>query len=177
LDYGRVELVNPDPRWAQLAKALVEEIEQKLGADVAEVEHIGSTAIPGLAAKPIIDIAVGVFSHGAVEQIKVALVNAGYLFRGDAGDTGGLVFVRERLPLQRIAHIHVVAYGERQWNDYLAFRDLLREDPEARKRYETQKRTLAREFANDRRAYTAAKSGVIEALLRAGRKNRNRSAR
>lgn len=85
------------------------------------------------------------------------LAAAGWHYRGDAGDAGGLVFVLETHPRHWVAHIHVVRHGGRQWKNYLSFRARLRDDPLARAQYESAKRSLQAEFSADRESYQAAK--------------------
>lgn len=130
------------------------------------IEHIGSTAVPGLVAKPILDIAVGLSSDADPDQVIARLEPLGWAFRGDKGDPG-LLFVLEDRPAHRVAHMHVVGYGDTRWRHYLLFRDRLRTDPAARTAYAELKRGLAERFADDRRAYTAAKDSFITGLLAA----------
>jgi GrpB-like predicted nucleotidyltransferase (UPF0157 family) len=91
----------------------------------------------------------------------------GYQFRGDKGDTGGLLFVLEDRPAHRIAHVHVVPHGSEKWRRYLAFRDRLRIDPDARACYGEVKRRLGEQCASDGQAYTAGKAVFVAGLLSA----------
>jgi GrpB-like predicted nucleotidyltransferase (UPF0157 family) len=136
-----------------------------LGDSACGVEHVGSTAVSGLSAKPIIDIAVGSRPGGAVAELRARLEPHGFIHRGDMGSQGGVLFVLETAPWHRIAHVHVVPYGGESWVGYLAFRDLLRRDPAARDSYVRLKRTLAQRFPGDRAAYTAGKDQLVSALL------------
>lgn len=88
-----------------------------------------------------------------------------WIYRGDAGDDGGWVFVMEDAPWHRVAHAHAVEFGGSQWVRYLHFRDLLLHSAEARGRYEAAKQRLAREHPDGRRRYTAGKASTVEALL------------
>jgi GrpB-like predicted nucleotidyltransferase (UPF0157 family) len=164
LDYGTVRLTEARPEWGWLAKDLADRIRAALGESAPGVEHVGSTAVPGLAAKPILDLAAGV-NGVSIEAVRDPLEGLGYEYRGDAGDRGGLVFVLEDRPRHRVAHVHVVEHGGPQWQRYLDFRDLLRRDASARTAYERLKTELAREFADDRKAYSAAKQGIVRNLL------------
>ena len=92
------------------------------------------------------------------------LERAGYTYRGDAGEAGGLVFVRAKDDI-RTHHLHVVALGGHQWPRYLQLRDLLQRDERARETYAAAKQDLARRFADDRRSYTSAKSEIVDRLL------------
>ena len=96
-----------------------------------------------------------------------AIERLGYQFRGDKGDSGGLLFVLEDRPAHRIGHVHVVPYGSEKWRQYLAFRDRLRIDPDARASYAEVKRRLGERFASDRQAYTAGKAAFVAGVLAA----------
>ena len=161
LQYGHVELAESDPAWPEDAQRLAESIRSALGPDALAVEHIGSTAVPGLLSKPILDLAVLVRRDADTTE---RLTMLGYEFRGDAGAEGGLVFVLSDRPLHRIAHVHVVSDGDPQWSRYLAVRDRLRADPTARAAYAELKLELAARFPRDRPAYTAGKDGFIASL-------------
>lgn len=162
LDYGTVGLTAARPEWGELA---AQAIRDEVSPSAVTVEHIGSSAVPGLAAKPIIDPAVGLRRDVSPDLLRSSLEGMGYQFRGDAGDQGGLVFVLESRPKHRVVHLHVVDGAGAQWHRYLAFRDLLLSDASARERYERMKRDLAEKFPGDRKAYTAAKQGLVRDLL------------
>ena len=121
--------------------------------------------MPGLVAKPILDLAVGLASTNP-DQVIPAIERLGYQFRGDKGDSGGLLFVLEDRPAHRIGHVHVVPYGSEK-RQYLAFRDRLRIDPDARASYAEVKRRLGEQFASDRQVYTAGKAAFVAGLLSA----------
>ena len=163
--YGTVALAPHTPEWERLFAVEAARLRAALAPWECVVEHVGSTAVPGLAAKPIIDIAIGVPAGTSPEAIIAPLVALGYDYRGDAGDGGGRVLVREAGPQIRTHHLHVVALGADQWDRYLAFRDLLRLNSEARETYLREKLALAALHAGDRRAYTARKAEVIARLL------------
>jgi len=163
LAYGSVRVVDSDPAWPEIFTNLAGDLRQALGSRAAGIEHVGSTAVPGLAAKPIIDIAVLLAPHAAPADVISALESAGYRFRGDKGDAGGLLFVLEDRPARRVAHVHAVA-DVSQWQRYLAVRDRLRSDSTARAAYTRLKRTLAALHPDDRQSYTAAKASFVAAL-------------
>ncbi len=165
LTYGQVRLVDGDPGWPGAFERLAAELRSALGELAVAVEHVGSTAVPGLVAKPILDLAVGLAPAADPDHVILALERLGYEFRGDKGDTGGLLFVLEDRPAHRIAHLHVVPHGDAQWCRYLAFRELLRTDPQARAAYADLKRNLADQYAGNRQAYTAAKDAFVAGLL------------
>jgi GrpB-like predicted nucleotidyltransferase (UPF0157 family) len=165
LEYGRVRLVDHDEVWVNAFERESDRLHATLGTLALAVEHVGSTAVPGLISKPILDIAVGLGAVADHEVLIVRLELLGYSFRGDAGDGGGLVFVLEDRPAHRVAHVHAVRFGGDQWRRYLMVRDQLRTDQAARTAYAQLKRRLADRFADDRRFYTAAKSPFIAWLV------------
>jgi GrpB-like predicted nucleotidyltransferase (UPF0157 family) len=138
---------------------------KRIGHLVLDIQHVGSTAVPGLAAKPIIDIAVAVASLVDVQRCRPLLIALGYLDRGDAGREGGYVFVKERVPEVRTHHLHMVTIDDPQWANYLSFRDRLRADAALRKEYAALKWKLQERFACDRQGYTAAKDAFIRRVL------------
>ena len=165
LERGTVRVVPSDDEWpvafAQERHCLC----QHIGHLVLDIQHVGSTAVPGLAAKPIIDIAVAVASPADVQRCRPLLVELGYLDRGDAGREGGYVFVKERAPEVRTHHLHMVTIDDPQWANYLCFRDRLRADAALRKEYAALKWKLQERFAYDRQGYTAAKDAFIRRVL------------
>jgi GrpB-like predicted nucleotidyltransferase (UPF0157 family) len=166
LMYGEVQLVpGGDPGWETEAHRFSDALRAALGPEAVGVEHVGSTAVPGLTAKPILDFAVGLTPEAETGRVTTALEALGYEFRGDAGDEGGLVFVLEVRPRFRVAHVHVVRHGDAQWRRYLFVRDRLRADPEARAAYAELKIGLAERYPNDRASYTAAKGSFFTALF------------
>jgi GrpB-like predicted nucleotidyltransferase (UPF0157 family) len=167
LAYGTVRLVDSDPEWPGAFQRLAAELSLALGPHAAAIEHVGSTAVPGLAAKPILDVAVGLSMDADPARVVAILERLGWIFRGDKGDAGLLLVLEDRPP-NRVAHLHVVAFGDARWHRYLAFRDRLRADPAARTAYAELKRDLAERFAGDRTAYTAAKHTFIAGLLAEG---------
>ena len=165
LTYGEVRLVPSDPGWPSAFERLAAQLQATLGDTVVAVEHVGSTAVPGLIAKPILDIALGVAPGVDPVQVIGALQPLGYQFRGDKGDEGGMLLVKEDRPAHRVAHLHLVGYGDQQWRRWVAVRDRLRVDPAARAAYAQLKRRLAAQYPGDRSAYTAGKEAFIAQLL------------
>lgn len=134
----------------------------------AAIEHIGSTSVPGLCAKPIVDIAVGVRKLELTDEQIAAMERLGYEYLGEYGLPGRLFF-RKGEP--RTHNVHVVEHGGEHWERQLVFRDALRADPEERQRYDELKRRLAA-AGHPREAYTELKTPFIrgvEARARARR--------
>jgi GrpB-like predicted nucleotidyltransferase (UPF0157 family) len=154
------------PHWPGQFNAEASIIRAAFGATKIELEHIGSTAVPGLPAKPIIDILLGATSLAEIEGHISHLETVGYRY------------VREfekQLPERRYFvkpdggamqfHLHAVERGGPFWRDHLRFRDALREQPALREQYQELKRQLASSFRLDRDAYTNGKAPFIEGVL------------
>jgi GrpB-like predicted nucleotidyltransferase (UPF0157 family) len=166
LPTGRSRLAPSDPGWPGAFRRLAVELRAATLGDLAvAVEHVGSTAVPGLAATPILDVVVGLAPGTDPDRVITALAPLGAQFRGDTGGEGGLLLVIEDQPARRVAHLHLVGHGDLQWRRYLALRDRLRADPTARTAYAQLKGRVAVRFSGDRRAYTAAKAAFIGHLL------------
>ncbi|GAB4528783.1 MAG: hypothetical protein Tsb0020_45830 [Haliangiales bacterium] len=157
-----IELVSYQPAWADEFLAIARPLRASLGDNACRIDHIGSTSIPGLGAKPIIDIQVSVDPLEPMAYLG-DLQALGYVWRRHNPDLSKRYF-REGAG-QRRTHIHVRQRGS--WHEQLSllFRDYVRAHPEARATYESEKQALARRFANDRAAYTDAKGPVIWQLL------------
>lgn len=166
LRYGEVVVTDHNPAWAAIFDKLAAEINRALAGLAVDVEHVGSTAVPGLVAKPIIDVAVGVEASTDNVRVVAALTEAGFAFRGDLGDHGGLLFVLESDPEIVVAHIHVVELNGFQWRWYLAFRDGLRSRNRLRGQYESLKRGIAETHAKDRDGYSQAKFDWVLSTVR-----------
>ena len=168
LEYGHLELAVVTADWVDIGHELAGEVASTLGLLVHAVEHIGSTAVTGLLAKPIVDLALGYTAAATRGEVESALAGHGWAFRGDAGAEGGHIYVLEAEPAVRVAHAHGVAHAGPQWNRYIEFRDLLRCDPSARQAYaETKARLLGDLTGNDvRKRYTDQKTPVVNSLLR-----------
>jgi GrpB-like predicted nucleotidyltransferase (UPF0157 family) len=132
------------------------------GEGAVAIEHIGSTAVPALAAKPIIDILVGLRSLRSEDLRIEEMERIGYEHRGSQGIVGREFFGKGR---PRTVHVHVVGHGTDQWRVHVAFRNLLRADPGRAHEYEALKRTLAERYGDDRGAYTEGKSEFIASAL------------
>lgn len=173
---GPVALVEPDPDWARHGRRLVERLRAVCGARALRVEHIGSTAVPGLAAKDVVDLQVEVASREDAEALAGPLVQGGFPRRDDVdGDPPRPTLDPD--PAQwwkrlhraadpgRPANVHVRVAGSTSARAALALRDLLRHDPAARARYEAEKRRLAALHPDDVDAYAEGKTPVLLDLL------------
>jgi GrpB-like predicted nucleotidyltransferase (UPF0157 family) len=165
LESGAVPLEPYDPAWPELFAAERERLQRIFAAAglVVTLEHTGSTAIPGLASKPILDI-LGGYAEGTpvTEHIDV-LTAAGYLHRGEQG-VPGREFFRRGNP--RSYHLHLTAFDSPFWRDHLTFRNRLRADDALRDAYAALKRDLAARFPKDREAYIEGKGTFVNDILR-----------
>jgi len=165
LDNDTLRLERTTQKWVDAGARLRDELADLLANQVAGVEQVGSSSVVGLLAKPIIDIAIGLADEHDLLPVDEGLVGAEWIYRGDAGASGGHVFVLESKPGHRVAHAHVVGHQGEQWLNYLRLRNLLREDPTARARYEAVKQQLASQVGDDRVAYTDGKTSIVHQLL------------
>ena len=163
-----IEVVDYDPRWPEQFEALRSAIESVVDEEVRGIEHVGSTSVPGLAAKPTIDIAIGVRSMAKSRALTPRILGLGFT-KGRDNSPDWRYFDREGHAPHDNAHLHVVPFGGIRWNRYLLFRDYLREHPEWAERYATLKRALAAEFVNDRLGYVEAKTDFVELAQRLAR--------
>jgi len=158
-----IYLVDYDPSWPQQFEEMADWIRRSFGPEMAlRVEHYGSTAIPGLCAKPIIDLLVEIPSFAEAKRRVLPLLNNElweYWFY-----SGHLTFIkRKELMGQRTHHIHMAPAGHEIWTG-LAFRDYLRSHPEDAARYAALKRTLAKSHRQDRERYTQAKADFVKEI-------------
>jgi GrpB-like predicted nucleotidyltransferase (UPF0157 family) len=160
-----IEVVPYDPDWPRRFEA-----ERRLLADAigqwlsGPIEHIGSTAIPGVAAKPVIDMMAGVESLDASRPALEILERHHYCYAPYKTDV--MHWLCKPSPALRTHHLHLVPLGSRLWNEQLAFRDYLRAHPVVALEYGAVKQRLADEHRFDREAYTAAKTPFVQAVLR-----------
>lgn len=166
LEAGTVQIIPYDPAWEILFATERERIAAAIGQQVLAIEHVGSTSIPNLAAKPILDIAIGVGSLDDVPDCVAPLTNLGYEYKGEHGLPERHYFTRGRP--NRTHHLHMVVVGQYQWNTLIPFRDHLRRNPETLAQYQQLKEELAARFPHDRLAYTDGKAEFIQAILRQG---------
>lgn len=132
-----------------------------------DLQHIGSTSVPGLCAKPVIDVLLGAASLARIEA-KIAALGAlgyGYVAKYERELPMRRYFVRAEEGERLRVHLHGVVFGSPIWREHLAFRDALRADPTLRDRYAALKTELARRHADDKAAYTDAKAPFIRAVM------------
>jgi GrpB-like predicted nucleotidyltransferase (UPF0157 family) len=152
-----------DVRWPELFRAERDPLAGIFGERAAGIEHVGSTAVPGLAAKGIVDILVGLRPLELRSEDLDAMARRGYVYRGELGIPGRHFFQKGAPPTH---HVHAVEHGSVEWLKHVHFRDHLRAHPEDLQSYAKLKRDLAARYPDDRDAYTEGKSPFIAAVLR-----------
>lgn len=159
-----ISLVDSDPRWSRLFAEehalLVPILSPWL---VGPIEHIGSTAVPGLAAKPVIDIMAAVGTLEESRDAIIAVMTLGYLHAPYHSEAEHWFCKPE--PAFRTHHLHLVPFRSPVWTARIAFRDRLRNDSSIAAEYLQLKRTLAARFEHDREAYTSGKTAFITRIL------------
>ena len=160
-----VVIVDYDPAWPQRYEALRAPIAAALGELAAEIVHLGSTSVPGLAAKPTIDIDVLLRSAGDLPVVIERLARLGYVHEGDFGVTGREAFATPPGYGAHDHHLYVCAPNWAGHGDQIAFRDHLCIHPKTALAYARLKRSLAAKHRNNRSAYANAKAGFVAAVL------------
>jgi GrpB-like predicted nucleotidyltransferase (UPF0157 family) len=168
-----IEVVAYDPRWPLEYQRERDRIAAALGENAVAIEHVGGTAVPGLPAKPVIDIMVGVPDIERAGQAVAGLINLGYQYVPE---------LESQLPERRYFrrgtpethHVHMVAISSDFWEEHLLFRDYLRTHPQAAEEYGKLKRGLANRFRFDRDAYRAGKVPFIDTVVDAARREAGR---
>lgn len=156
-----------DPGWPAVFEELARPVREAVADLGADVEHVGSTSVPGLAAKPIIDIDVAVPAASDVPAAIERLRALGYVYQGEKGIRGRHAFL---WPPQTVRHhVYVVVSGSPPHADHLIFRDHLRAHPEVGVKYAELKRELAGRHRDDQLAYTEAKDAFVADVLRSAR--------
>ena len=166
-----------NPKWAYIFQELKKIIIQELNGIIIDIEHVGSTSIPNLAAKPIIDLDIIIESREMIPEISKKLRNLGYIHNGDQGIPGREAFKRESEEVPYTSarkkwqnhHLYVVDKNSKELKRHLYFRDYLSSHPEAKEEYAKLKRSLARNCRNQRDDYTDGKSKFIEKILLSGK--------
>jgi GrpB-like predicted nucleotidyltransferase (UPF0157 family) len=171
-----IEVVDYDPSWPRLFEEERALLERLLPVyQVLVIEHAGSTAIPGLAAKPIIDIFIAVRSIEVAKATLVPPIEAtGYVYWAENPDKARMFFVKGMPPYgaRRTHHIHILEPTNENFQRALMFRDYLRRHPDEAARYQQLKRDLALRYRSDREGYTRAKDSYVLAVVEMARGSR-----
>jgi GrpB-like predicted nucleotidyltransferase (UPF0157 family) len=163
LDAKKVELVPHDNLWGKAFEKESKKLRSIFGSFHTNIEHIGSTAIQGMPAKPILDIALGIPAMDAPNKLRSTklLEKAGYKKIQFFNPTFHLFFIKG--PLSNCTHhLHLIKHRGKKWTDYLFFRDFLNKNKKARQEYLQLKTSLAHEFSGNRRLYTRSKGQFVK---------------
>jgi GrpB-like predicted nucleotidyltransferase (UPF0157 family) len=159
------KIVEYDPDWPDLFDQEKARVVAALGIGEERVQHIGSTAVPGLGAKPIVDMMAGIPSMAQAPRYLPLLEAMGYEWRGET--VPGTLYIRKAAP--RRFNLHMTEYGGAFWETHLLFRDYLRAHPNACIEYEALKRALMSTLAGDPPAYNDGKTDFIRAIVAGAR--------
>lgn len=160
----RVLVTKYDSQWPEAFQKIRGELEETLGDAILGIEHVGSTAVPGLSAKPVIDIDVVIESYGSFPEILRRLAAAGYCYEGDLGIPGREAFCYEDKPHLAKHHLYVCPADSLELRRHITFRDYLRTHPGEAARYGAVKEEAARHFPDSIEDYMKYKADVIHAL-------------
>ncbi len=173
----RVRIIGYDASWPARYENEAPAVMGALGPLAIEIQHIGSTSVPGLAAKPTIDILVGARSLELDDEAVARLFELGYEYRGEMGVLGRRYFRKGR-SYPRDFNVHLVVWRGALWDDYLAFRDYLRAHPQRARRYMDLKRQLVSTAGGDElAAYAEGKAAFIAKALRSAGEEAARRSR
>jgi GrpB-like predicted nucleotidyltransferase (UPF0157 family) len=162
---GTVKVVAHHPKWAEYFGKERQLLFKVMGQKVLDIRHVGSTSIPGMPAKPIVDILAAVRTLDDVEPFTENLIRAGYEDRGNGDVLGRRYFVKGGED-KRTHHLNFCEMNSFFWTSHLAFRDYLEQHTEAAKQYSALKRALAARFPNDRHAYTTGKEEFVRSIVK-----------
>jgi GrpB-like predicted nucleotidyltransferase (UPF0157 family) len=171
-----VVIVPYDPGWPGLYEEEMERVTGVIGHIIRRIAHVGSTAVPGLAAKAIVDIMAGVADADSAELCRKPLARIGYTDAAAQPDEDvSWYYCLGRHPAEgRGYHVHLIEFPSRCWDKHLLFRDYLRAHPDEAQAYERLKRELAARFRDDRPGYCEAKAGFIEKTMARARREMER---
>ena len=163
---GVVQLQEHQPEWASIAQEAIQKLQALLGDIAIDIQHVGSTSITHIKAKPVIDLAVAVDNFDDVRILIPKLEAAGFYHVSEL-DQNWQIFlgcVAGDSDI-RTHHIHIVRSGGQEWNHYIKFRDYLNGNKQDALKYQELKIKLQSEFSQDRAAYTEGKADFIQQIL------------
>ncbi len=172
LERGIVKLVPYTAEWKRLFEQEKARLQAAIGDYVLDIQHVGSTSIPGMIAKPIIDIGIAVRNFEQATVCIEPMVQLGYEYRGEHGVPRRHLFVQGD---PRTHHVHMNEAHGKNWEALVLFRDYMIQHPEMAQEYAKLKQELAQQFPTDRPAYLEKKSGLIERVLQSARSQRRKT--
>ena len=161
----KVIVVSYDENWQAEFEQIRDELVVALGELIIDIEHVGSTAVPWLCAKPIIDIDVVIKDYNVFETVKSSLAEIGYVHEGDLGIKDRHAFKYDGKPHLMRHHLYVCPKYSEELKRHIAFRDYLRGNQADRKWYDTVKMQAAKRYPDDIESYMIAKSSCIVEIL------------
>ena len=161
-----IEVVPHNPNWAAMFQAEADQLAPIFGPEALAIEHIGSSAIPGIKAKPIIDILIAVKDIERVGDFNEQMIALGYEPYGEFGIPGRRYFSMGHTDADRPRHVHVFQSDNPEVARHIDFRDYMRAHPDNAQIYSRLKESLAQKFPNDRERYTDGKSDFIREMDR-----------
>ena len=164
---SRVTVLPYDQAWKSAFEAIKAEVEAALGELAVAVEHVGSTSVEGMSAKPCIDLDAVIADYGALPEAVARLADVGYVHEGNLGIAGREAFDYKDKPHLYKHHLYVCPRDSRELHRHVVFRDYLRAHPEAAAKYSAVKEEAARLYPHDIDGYMAYKAGVIAQLYEA----------
>ena len=173
LESGIVRLIQYTDEWARLFQEEKSRLLAAVGKYVLDIQHVGSTSIPGMMAKPIIDIAIAVNNFEEASVCVTPIEHLGYEYKGELGIPRRHYFAKGN---PRTYHIHMNEISSQDWNDQINFRNYLLQHQEIAKEYAELKLKLAQQYPTDRPTYTDSKTPFIERILQLARSEKTSSA-
>jgi len=161
-----VTVVPYDAGWKSAFEKIKKELQDALGDLIVGIEHVGSTSVEGLSAKPCIDIDVIITDYTVFDAVTGKLEGIGYVHEGDLGIKDREAFAYSDKPHLQRHHLYVCPQGSEELRRHITFRDFLRSSPEAAKKYGAVKERGAQLFPHDIEGYLAYKSPCIEELYK-----------
>lgn len=162
---GALRLAEYDAEWPERFRAEAERIRAAIGPWITAIEHVGSTAVPGLLGKPVLDIALAVPDEAAADACIAPLQRLGYEYRGPYGEDPRRRYYVRDVEGRRVCQIHLYVLPATAWDEKLAFRDALRADPALAQAYAAEKERVADAVQWDKGAYSVAKGPFVERVL------------
>jgi len=160
-----IVIVEYDQEWPRRYEAERDRIMEKIGSEISAIEHIGTTAVPGVCAKPVIDMMVAVPGPGKADGLLTALSQIGYEDVTKIEDNDEWFYCLGRGSCALYYHLHLVKADSEHWRRHIAFRNYLRAHPDTALEYCRLKRALARMYRTQREKYTESKTEFIERVV------------
>lgn len=166
LPSGQIQLSPYESQWQTRFLREKDQLQSSIGEYVLDIEHLGSTSIPGMLAKPILDIGIAVAAFEEAVRCIPPMEKLGYTYKGENGIPRRHYFVKGE---PRTHHVHMFEIESQEWRSHLLFRDYLIKNPATAGEYARLKQELAKQFATEGEAYQAGKDGFIKAVLHKAR--------